>query len=115
MPKTNVGDRVGAILSSDDKKVYFLGYGVYEGDVIPEEGIGGTVGILRKFKRKNPAIKLDNSQRVYGAECWFGPEEWVKKQLEGREMVMVDIAECRKEYLDMGMKATEAEKEEVVH
>ena len=93
-----IGDRVGAILGANDGICEFLGYGVYEGDFIPEEAVGFMAGILKKSKRENPRIKLDNGKIVYGCECWWGGEEKVKEMLaKYKEVKAVDIDEVRKE------------------
>lgn len=97
-----IGTRVGAILSADDKNVYLLGYGVYEADEIPSTDAVGMGEMLREAKIPNPKIKLDNGKVVWGCECWWGPEEKVKAQVEaskqnGRVVVEMDIDEVRKE------------------
>jgi hypothetical protein len=79
-----IGDRVGAIKSANDDGVYFYGYGIYEGDFIPPENVGGlNLGI------KNPRIKLDNGEYVYGCECWWGNLERVKEILSNRKIFNV--------------------------
>lgn len=97
-----IGARVGAILSADDKNVYLLGYGVYEADEIPSADAVGMGKMLREAKIPNPKIKLDNGKVVWGCECWWGPEEMIKTQVEaskesGRVVVETDIDEVRKE------------------
>lgn len=102
----NIGDRVGCILSGerDGKTVNFLGYGVYEGDFISPIGPFGMSWeefdeIARKDdpnytadkRAKNPRIKLDNGNIVWGQECWWGDEEKIKKMLDGKTVVIVDI------------------------
>ena len=65
-----VGARVGAMLGARDKTVRFLGYGVYQGDEVPPENIGGfNMGF------PNPKIVLDNGKVVWGCECWWGAED----------------------------------------
>ena len=80
-----VGDRVGAVQKADENTVYFYGYGEYIGDTIPSRGILGDAGI------KNPTIKLDNGQVVYGFECWWGDEERIKKWIGDRTVIMINI------------------------
>lgn len=89
------GYRVGAIMGGDDKSVKFFGYGVYEGDFELPGSVGGF-----NFGQKNPRIKLDSGKIVWGCECWWGPEENIKKNLEiyksqGLEIIDVDIEEER--------------------
>jgi len=106
------GDRVGAILGSDPHgKTEFLGYGVYEGDEIPRtDAICGSARILRKNKQTNPKILLDSGSVVWGCECWWGPEEEVKKLLEGiKEVKKVDICDVREKF-SLELKKDEAEK-----
>lgn len=40
---------------------------------------------------KNPRIKLDNGDVVWGAQCWWGPEEQVKNAIEGQEVIIVPV------------------------
>jgi hypothetical protein len=91
-PKT--GDRVGAILSKEGKECKLLGYGVYEGDH-PLEMFPG-------FMTDNPRIRLDSGETVWGWECWWGPEEKFKQELEkftagGGHIVNVSIEAVRRE------------------
>lgn len=84
--------RVGAIISSKNGVVEFLGYGVLiSREEIPPAEIGGfNLGF------PNPKIKLDNGDIVWGCECWWGEEEKFKKQLAGaKEIKVVTIADCR--------------------
>ena len=78
------GDRVGAIQSADQEKVNFYGYGTYQGDSVPPENVGGfNCGV------PNPEILLDNGKTVFGCECWWGPEENIKKTIGDRVVVEV--------------------------
>jgi len=104
MSKHKVGDRIGAILSADEKTVKFLGYGVYEGDFFPEFATGSVADMIKENKREydielvNPRLKLDNGDTVWGCECWWGAEETMKKSIGGREIVVVKISEIRMNY-----------------
>lgn len=82
-----VGTRVGAIQKSDKEAVYLYGFGVYAGREVPPENRG--------FRIPNPKIELDNGKVVFGCECYWGPEEGVKKMIDGRRVVEVDINEVR--------------------
>jgi len=94
---SKIGDRVGAILSAEGSTVRLLGYGVYEGDFIPEEGIGGHGDMIREAGIKNPRIKLDSGKTVYGCECWWGPEATIKAKVSVYEhQKEADIDEVRK-------------------
>ena len=79
------GERVGAILSANDKVLRLLGYGVYEGDHVHEDEAAGIATVLRSEQAKNPRIKLDNGDVVWGCECWWAPEARIKDQVAGYE------------------------------
>ena len=72
------GERVGAIRSANDQGVSLFGYGVYDGDVKHPD-----------FGFPNPHITLDDGRVVWGCECWWGPEESVKKSIGERTVVIV--------------------------
>jgi hypothetical protein len=94
------GIRVGAILGTKGKTVEFLGYGVYVGDVEPNDAIGAVADAIKGIGCPNPKIELDNGKVVWGCECWWGPEEDIRRKLEEYESVEeVDIDEVRKAYL----------------
>jgi hypothetical protein len=84
-----IGIRVGAILSMDDETCNHLGYGTYDGDEIP------IINGMEVLSRPNPKITLDSGKVVWGCECWWGPEDKIKEQVEGKEIVEVDIDEAR--------------------
>lgn len=97
MPR-EIGQRVGAISHGDGDTVYIFGFGVYEGDFVPEEGVGGFMGAAaREHNLTNPRIKLDSGKSVYGCECWWGPEDAVKQRIEGMRVVVRDIDDARAE------------------
>lgn len=80
------GSRVFAVRDADDNIVHVYGRGVYEGD-FPLACLDG---------RNNPRIKLDDGSVVWGAQCWWGPEERFESWAKGRAVVTVpveDIAE----------------------
>lgn len=83
-----IGDRVGAVLSANQEEVRFLGYGVYEGDLIPSKEENS---FLNKSVIKNPKLILDNGNTVWGFQCWWGPEEKVKEMIGNRKVILVDI------------------------
>lgn len=95
---TEKGKRVGAILGANKEEgVRFLGFGVYKGDFkLPKEALGFNFG------QKNPKIKLDSGEVVYGCECWWGSEKAIKERLksykkQGYKIVNVSINKIRKE------------------
>lgn len=75
--------RVGAVSSVKDGKAYLFGYGHYVGDR-PCPKLGG---------QWNPLIILDNGKKVWGCECWWGPEEDVKKEIEPFVVIFVPTPE----------------------
>lgn len=80
MPLPAVGERVGAIRDATPEKVFFFGYGVYEGRKMhPQWGI------------ENPCIKLDSGDVVFGIECWWGPEDKVRDSIGDREVEIVPV------------------------
>ncbi len=93
--------RVGAILDSDNEVCRFLGYGVYEGNFVPDENAGGLAALCLTISRPNPRIRLDNGDVVWGGECWWGSEDAIRTELEkkrtaGIQVVEVRIADARK-------------------
>jgi hypothetical protein len=105
MPR-KVGDRVGVVSHQDNGPqgtLYLFGYGVYEGDFVPEEAAGWMAEVDREVKATNPRLRLDNGKVVYGCESWWGSEEKVK-QIEdaakkaGAPVVILDIDEVRKKF-----------------
>lgn len=99
---TTAGERVGAVLSKDDKAIYFIGYGTYAGDEVPDENAVGAGPTLRRFEMANPKIVLDDGTVVWGCECYWGEEEGLKGYLakmesEGLRIEQVDMAKVRAE------------------
>jgi hypothetical protein len=92
--KVKVGERVGVISHNDDTTMYVFGFGVYEGDFVPENA-GGMGKTLQQVGATNPKITLDSGKIVWGCECWWGPEVIVKERLEGYTVVETDIDDER--------------------
>lgn len=82
-----VGSRVGAIQKADKDSVHFYGWGVYEGDFVPQRGF------MKGSSITNPQIKLDNGKLVWGCECWWGPEDKVKEMIGDRKVINVEVEE----------------------
>lgn len=81
--------RVGALLSSTDEAMKFLGYGEYVGmeSVTPD---------VYPLPIPNPKIVLENGDVVWGMECWWGPESSIRPKVESHpNVVMVRIADAR--------------------
>jgi hypothetical protein len=96
-----IGDRVGALLSEHEGTASLLGYGVYMGDHIPDDfAVGLWAEEAREFQLANPKIVLDSGQTVWGCECWWGPEEQIKKSITGKKIVEVDIDKVRAKIYD---------------
>ena len=95
-----VGSRVGAVRNVDDETIYLYGFGVYEGDFpIGEDDSpqpkGSAAELLENKDQTNPRIRLDNGQVVWGCECWMGTEEVIKRNMEGKRVVRVNISQDR--------------------
>jgi hypothetical protein len=108
--KYEVGERVGAIASIDkdkDKTICrFFGYGKYAGEEVPFEAGGWMAQNLVERNVKNPKIKLDSGEFIYGCECWWGSEETIKKKVEGcDEVEMIDPNTYRAEALANARKS----------
>lgn len=83
-----VGDRVGALRNRDGDKFYLFGFGVYEGKFDTETGEKKDPN---NFWEGNPRIKLDDDRGyVWGFECWWGPEDAMRKAMDGHEVEVVD-------------------------
>lgn len=95
MNKVEVGSRVGAISHSENNTLYVFGFGVYDGDFVPDTAAGTMGKTLQQVGAKNPKITLDNGKVVWGCECWWGPEDEVKQRLERFTVVETDIDEVR--------------------
>lgn len=89
----NIGDRVIAIRSSDNesKTVTIYGVGTYQGEQVPEH-----VPFFKAAGVKNPMIKLDSGDEAWGFECWWGPEDAVRRKFDGYTFVEFDIKLDRK-------------------
>lgn len=72
-----VGDRIVAIQSANEREVRMLGRGRYVGEV-------------RIKGRVTPRFVLDNGQTVLGYDdCWFGPEAKLAEFVDGRRIINV--------------------------
>jgi hypothetical protein len=95
MPR-EIGTRIGAVSHSDKDTIYIFGFGTYAGDEVPETAGGWMAEGLREYNIPNPKLVLDSGKVVWGCECWWGSEERVRKELEGRTVVEIDIDEARR-------------------
>lgn len=50
----------------------------------------GRVQALWESLNTNPCIHLDNGGIIWGAQCWWGPEDQYEQAIEGREVVELD-------------------------
>jgi len=90
-----VGDRVVAIYESNDTEVRYFGFGVYAGEFVADDATGPLGEYVREEKLGNPRIDLDGGGHVWGCECWWGPEEEVKKEYADLKWVLVSIDDLR--------------------
>ena len=80
-----IGSRVAAISHADEQTVYLYGYGIYCGDEVP------PFGNLHKLGWKNPMIRLDSGDVVWGHMCWWGSEEVIRKAIGTKEVIIVPV------------------------
>jgi hypothetical protein len=76
------GERVGAVLMSDNDTVHLLGYGVFDGWHYQPD-----------IESRNPRITLDTGTIVWGFQCWWGSEEEVREFIAGRQVIPATIHE----------------------
>jgi hypothetical protein len=87
------------MMSSNAKQIAFLGYGTLVESRIPAEAVGFLAESLRELGRDNPTIELDSGKIVFGCECWWGPEDEIRKIVEKHpNVVEVDIDTVREQY-----------------
>lgn len=80
-----LGDRIGSICGSDreNKIIRFFGYGTYQGEEIPPDGVFGLFGMSAKeLGIPNPKLQLDSGDIVWGCESWWASEEKIKSMME---------------------------------
>jgi len=88
------GDKIFAATHADGDHVYFLGFGVYEGDEVPtEDAVGMTASLLRMREHENPKLTLDSGEIVWGCECYWGPASEFRSFSNMRKVVPVTVAE----------------------
>lgn len=95
MPTREIGQRVGAMSHANATEVYLFGFGVYEGDRIPDPA-EQVCFMGQPIEFPNPCILLDNGKRVYGCECWWGSETEIATMIGQRQVIALDIEAARK-------------------
>lgn len=62
-------------------------------DVEAERALDHETRIRKRWALicKNPCIHLDNGSVVWGKQCWWGPEDQLKKKYEDQEWVEVPV------------------------
>ena len=80
-----VGDRIGAIQKADEKTVHLFGYGVYDGEFVPDED-----GFLKQNGITNPRFTLDDGSIMWGYKCWWGPEAQIQEMISERKVILVN-------------------------
>lgn len=98
-----------------DSSLLLLGYGVYQGDVVPPndiiipgQGPVGTVGLAA------PKLRLDDGTVIWGGESWWNTEEVVKGYEEGRTIVRPKLESIRakiREAWEEALRKLDAEEE----
>lgn len=85
--------RVGAVLSSNEEHINFLGWGEYVGDEVPPADTDpeSFLQMLHDNGIPNPKIVLDNGSVVWGCQCWWGPEQKMLEWIDSRKLVIVDV------------------------
>jgi hypothetical protein len=101
---TTEGTRVGALLSMDRRArvVWLLGYGTFGGyHPVPSSVLANTaagervrelqaLGLDEEAKRAAlapfPRLDLDSGEQVYGVECWWGTEDYVREVVAEKAM-----------------------------
>ncbi len=106
MSRAPVGARVGAILKADNTEVHLLGFGIYDGEHEPPFGPMGAPKaeydawleeakaaghVAQDYAWKNPRITLDDGRVVWGCQCWWGPEEAIRKHIEGLRVIRASV------------------------
>lgn len=86
-----IGERVGAVRDANESVVNLLGYGVYAGEEVPPKGVGLCGIDVHDMGLSNPKIVLDNGSVVWGCQCWWGPEDKIKKWIGGRKVNIVSV------------------------
>lgn len=92
MSNPEIGTRVGAILKADEHSVELFGYGVFNGYEVPPFGPFGIdmsdyadiVGKEISGNYKEPKITLDDGSVIWGSQCFWCPEEDMRKMIDGR-------------------------------
>lgn len=82
--------RIGAVLSSNENEVRLIGYGTYAGEEVPPDDPTrkrGLMGLVHKMERKNPKLIMDNGRVIWGCECWWASEEFVKESMGNRKVI----------------------------
>ena len=87
MIRRKKGTRVIALVSVKAGVVESFGAGEYVGDEIPPKEIGGF-----NMGAPNPKILLDSGETVWGCECWWGPEEQIRKRYPEKEYEWKDVS-----------------------
>lgn len=88
-----IGDRVAAVANIKDGKVYFYGYGVYQGRHVPP--IVHELDSLSK-PQQNPRILLDSGKIIWGFECWWLRERDFMGTTPPETIELVDIDDTRR-------------------
>ena len=100
-----IGMRVGVFHSCTKDTLLLFGYGVYEADEVPPEGIFGPSGPMSTLEMPLPKLRLDDGLIIWGCEAWWCPEAEVQAMAQGREVIRPKIESQRKKNLEAWEKA----------
>lgn len=86
-----------AISHGEEGVLYIFGRGEYIGETVPKGAAGFMGKLLEEEEVKNPTIKLDSGELVYGCECWWGSEAKCEERFANfKEVKTISIVERRK-------------------
>jgi len=102
MTRAKVGERVGVLrgMMKDGKSVGVFGFGERLKDEIPCKGVYFVGVDLHERGVPVPTLLLDNGDKVYGCECWWGSESHVKDVIKNHDIVECSIEDYRKENIE---------------
>ncbi len=74
--------RIIAIRHMKDGVAFVYGEGVYLGDKVPDTAPFNNRGL------HNPCMRLDSGELIWGFQCWWGPLDSFKTQIEEGNIIL---------------------------